>query len=638
MTSRMDRRDFIKGAAAAAGAASIFCRTFAAMAASAATATTESSARRAAGPDILLIMPDQMRGDCLSILNHPVVRTPHIDALARQGVLFRRAYSAAPSCIPARFGMMTGMSPQASGVVGFAARTITTPTLPDVLNEAGYQTVLVGRDMHQEGNCGYQKSILGSTYVNNDDYDKFLKQNSPQGEGIGKVITKLGVTCNWWQAKPWPLEDKLHPNEWIIGQSRDVIAKAQAQRPLFLTTSFYAPHPPLFPPREYFDACAKRNLPPIAHGDWVDWKTLTPTGKGEANRVLLEGQVLRDAQAGYFGLIDHIDAQIGSLISEFKARSEKAGRSWVIVFTTDHGEMLGDHGYFRKCEPYEGSANIPMILCASEDLGFKAGLTVNQPVCLEDLMPTLLALAGAPCPSVADGVNLVPTLRGESRQIREWLHFEHSPCYSLAQAFQALTDGHFKYIWRTADGSEQLFDLDKDPTELHDLAADPGHARELETWRARMVDRLKDRPEGFVKDGKLIAGRPYNALNAGRGAKTVGQWTPQQMKNAPTTLEMDVSGEITAAGTYQAFFLYRRGANAIEIDWVALTEDGKEIARDTHAGWGGAAPRKTNYDLPLAKYRAGAKYTLQARVKPHQEGLIDSFGEIFLTKSGAKGI
>jgi len=463
-------------------------------------------------------MPDQMRGDCLSILGHPAVRTPQLDELARAGALFRRAYTPVASCIPARFALLSGLHPQTSGVVGFKAKPFSTPTLPELLTENGYRTVLVGRNMHQvpaSKSCGYQKRILGSTYVANDEYDRFLKQSAPQTGGIRKLVENLGVTYNHWQAKPWPLEDNLHPTEWVVNQSRKTIAESGVDRPLFLTSSFYAPHPPLFPPKKYFDAYLKQELPPPAQGDWVDWGALSPKGDRNGHRILLEGETLHAAQAGYFGLIEHIDNQITSLIRDFKARSSKAGRPWIIVVTTDHGEMLGDHGYFRKCEPYEGSANIPFIICGSPALGFKAGLRVTQPVCLEDIMPTLLALAGTKSPSRVDGVNLVPTLRGQQQVIRKWLHFEHAPCYSKEQAYHSLTDGHYKYIWRPTDGTEHLFDLDTDPQEEIDLSRKASNLDTLKIWRIRLVERLAGRPEGFVANGKLIAGRPYRALNEG---------------------------------------------------------------------------------------------------------------------------
>ena len=467
-------------------------------------------------PDMLVIMPDQMRGDCLSVLDHPAVRTPQMDKLAEKGALFRRAYTPVSSCIPARYALLTGLSPQTSGVVGFAAKPFATPSMPGLLGKAGYATVLVGRNMHQlaaSGACGYQKRILGSTYIADDDYDKFLKKAAPESGGIRQVIRRLGVDCNLWPAKPWPLADDLHPTAWIVDQSRKVVQEADASQPLFLTTSFYAPHPPLFPPKKHFDAQLKKKLPPPAHGDWVDWKDLSPKGNRNGHRILLEGETLRAAQAGYFGLIEHIDDRISSLIRDFKARSEKAGRPWVIVVTSDHGELLGDHGYFRKCEPYEGSANIPMIICGSEAMGFQHGLRSMQPVCLEDIMPTLLALAGTKCPTPIDGVNLVPSLRGQEQVIRQWLHCEHAPCYSKEQSYHAMVDGRYKYIWRPTDGSEQLFDLDKDPREEHDLSKDASSIALLETWRARLVKRLADRPEGFSEGGKLIAGRPYRKLN-----------------------------------------------------------------------------------------------------------------------------
>ena len=477
---------------------------------------TDASATEPKKPDVLLIMPDQMRGDCLSIVGHPVVRTPHLDALAHEGALFRRAYTTVPSCIPARYALLTGLYPQTSGVVGFKGMPITYPTLPQMLRDAGYTTVLVGREMHQAPKgepYGYQKQILGSTYEADDDYDHFLKKAAPETGGIRPLVESLNICNNGWEANPWPLADKLHPTAWIVRQARKVVADSPRDKPLFLTTSFYAPHPPLFPPKKYFDEYMKMQLPPAAHGDWVDWSAVPPPKPlSSAHRVLLEGELLRRAQAGYFGLITHLDDQIGPLIKEFKKRSQKGKRPWVIVFVTDHGEMLGDHGYFRKCEPYEGSANIPFIIAGSPDLGFQPGLRCYRPVCLEDVMPTLLTLAGVPLPKPMDGVDLGPTLRGDKRVIRPWLHLEHAPCYSEQQAFHALTDGHYKYIWRPLDGSEQLFNLDKDLREEHDLSKEPAEHVTLEKWRERLIKQLVGRPEGFSDGTKLIAGRPYPPL------------------------------------------------------------------------------------------------------------------------------
>ena len=477
------------------------------------------AAEKPSKPDVLLIMPDQMRGDCLSILGHAAVRTPHMDELARQGALFRRAYTTVPSCIPARHALLTGLFPQTSGVVGYAGRPLSAPTMPQLLSDAGYSTVLVGRHMHQVPRTephGYQTRVLGTAYADGDNYDAYLKKESTHKEGLRKLVADLGVSPNGWEARPWPLADNQHPTAWVARQAREIVADSPAAKPLFLTASFVAPHPPLFPPKQYFESYLATSLPQPAHGDWVDWESLSPKGDRPGHRVLLEGEPLRAAQAGYFGLIEQLDDEIAPLVEEFKTRSKKAGRPWLIWVIADHGEMLGDHGYFRKCEPYEGSANIPFLVTGSPELGFRAGLRSFQPVCLEDVMPTLLELAGAARPAVLDGCNLVPVLRGENRVIRPWLHFEHAPCYSKAQAFHALTDGHFKYIWRPTDGTQQLFDLDKDPREEHDLSKDAAHRQTLETWRATLAERLAHRPEGFSDGSQLVPGRPYRPLHASR--------------------------------------------------------------------------------------------------------------------------
>ncbi len=481
-------------------------------------------------PDILVIMPDQMRGDCLSAVGHSAVRTPHIDELAEEGALFRRGYADVPSCIPTRYAYLTGMSPQASGVVGYTATRVTRDTMPQLFQDAGYFTALVGRSMHQENTdeeLGYERVLQGSAWsVRQDDYRRYLEDRLPPDTPLGQVLhedgfrsmaEEIGVTYNHWQAEPWPLEDEWHPINWIARESQQLVEDAETDRPLFLTTSFYAPHPPLFPVERLFDAYMQMELPEPATGEWVDWDDLSPPpGSHGGSRVLLEGETLRRAQAGYFGLIEQIDETIGPLIDAFKARSEEAGRPWIILFTSEHGEMLGDHGYFRKCEPYEGSANVPFIIAGSEDMGFERGMRSHEPVGLRDVLPTLADLAGVAIPDEVDGVSLVPYLR-EAQEVRPWLHLEHSRAYSDQQAFQALTDGRHKYIWRPEDGSEQLFDLEADPMEERDLALEPGDAYQerVQQWRQRLIDRLEPRPEGFSDGEQLIPGQPYNAHQPG---------------------------------------------------------------------------------------------------------------------------
>ena len=166
----------------------------------------------AAAPDILILMPDQFRGDAMSGVGHPAVRTPNLDALAAEGTLFRRAYSSVPSCIPARFALLTGQEPQTSGVVGYAARKITVPTLPATLAAAGYATAFVGRNMHQSadsGDLGYQRLVFASTYLADDDYDLELKRSLPATGGIRGIVATLRLDNNRWPAAPWPHPSSL---------------------------------------------------------------------------------------------------------------------------------------------------------------------------------------------------------------------------------------------------------------------------------------------------------------------------------------------------------------------------------------------------------------------------------------------
>jgi arylsulfatase A-like enzyme len=152
------------------------------------------------------------------------------------------------------------------------------------------------------------------------------------------------------------------------------------------------------------------------------------------------------------------------------------------------------------------------VIAGSDDLGFARGARSLEPVCLEDIMPTVLELAGAELTKKVDGRSLVPTLKTPGTAVRPWLHSEHGPTYSPQQAFQSINDGRMKYIWRPHDGSEQLFDLVNDPQEKVDLAGQPAHRAARDRLQAILAKRLEKRAEGFSDGRTLIAGRPYRSL------------------------------------------------------------------------------------------------------------------------------
>ena len=219
---------------------------------------------------------------------------------------------------------------------------------------------------------------------------------------------------------------------------------------------------------------------------------------------------MRYCKAAYCGLINHVDDQIGRVLDVLARRGLL--NDTFILFTSDHGEMLGDHNLFRKCHAYEGSARVPMLAKAPSWMEPASGVTSSLPVGLQDVAPTLLDAAGISPPSTMTGRSLLPVMRKEKITWRDALHGEHSPCYAGIEGMQFLTDGTHKYIWHTKSGREQLFNLPDDPNELHDLARVTSNEPALLRWRERMIRQLTNRPEGFTDGHRLIAGRTHTPM------------------------------------------------------------------------------------------------------------------------------
>jgi arylsulfatase A-like enzyme len=457
-------------------------------------------------PNILLIMTDQQRGDCLGIEGHPVLLTPTMDRIAGQGVRFTRAYTTCPSCIAARRSLLSGQFPVTHGMVGYhdGVEWDAPPTLPQVLSEHGYQTCLVGRNMHQHPprkRYGFDHMVISGQ---DGDYQEWLARLEPEGSG-GYYGT--GVMHNDWTARPWHMPEAYHMTNWTVNEALTFLRKRDPSCPFFLVVSFLAPHPPLIPPAPYMDRYLRQDLPEPVIGDWATAPDNDGLGMGQSSdRVDLQGEALRSARAAYYGLINHIDDQINRLLNPVDGVDRITGDNTIVVFTSDHGEMLGDHYLWRKTLPYEPSARIPLLIRAPERFGIQSGHVADQAVCLEDIMPTLLEMAGVDVPETVEGKSLVPLLRGEPVDWRPYLHIEHAPVH------HTLTDGKEKFIWFAQTGLERYFRLDEDPKELRDLIDDPQYSERTSTWRGRLVDLLKDRREGFSDGEKLVPGRPYPAL------------------------------------------------------------------------------------------------------------------------------
>ena len=455
-------------------------------------------------PNILLLMTDQQRGDCLGIEGHPVLQTPYLDAIGRAGVRFRHAYTACPMCIPARRTLMAGQRPRTHGVVCNYDTHLDGPTLPGELAKAGYQTHLCGK-LHLypvRKRYGFESEDwadgpgFGGGFGGANDYTRFLVRH---GLTMPLPSWTHGMDGNGWLSRPWSLDERFHITNWTADRALEFLERRDPTRPFFLKVSFFFPHQPCTPPQFYYDHYMGLDLPEPYVGDWA--RVFDGPQRGlavDSHRVCLDPVVMKQYRAGYYGAINHIDNQIGRLKRFLPVNT-------IVVFCSDHGEMLGDHQYSRKSAPYEPSARIPMLMRFPESMGLAGGVTVDEPVELMDIMPTLLDAVGVPVPCMVDGRSVLGLLRGDD-DWRPYLHGEAAHIGAFDSGMQFLTDGKRKYIWFPGVNREQFFDIENDPTEMHDLIHDPGRRDEIETWRRRLVEELTGRPEGFT-DGRRLLGQ-----------------------------------------------------------------------------------------------------------------------------------
>jgi arylsulfatase len=470
-------------------------------------------------PNIVLIMVDQWRGDCLSIDGHPVVHTPYLDQLALEGTRFGRAYTATPTCIPARAALLTGLTQRSHGRVGYqdGVPWDYAITLAGEFTRHGYQTQAVGK-MHvypERSQMGFQNVILHDGFLHyarrrNRDYALVDDYVPWLNEHLGREADYFehGVNCNSVIARPWDKEEYLHPTNYVAAQAIDFLRRRDLRKPFLLFVSFHRPHPPYDPPAWAWEMYLGQEMPQVPVGDWVE--ILAPyadSRRPDAFAGKMDPRVLQRARAGYYGHMTHIDHQINRLwetLGEYGLQD-----TTYLCFTSDHGEMMGDHHLFRKGYPYEGSARIPLILRDPRNSGIRRHAVCNQVIELRDVMPTLLDCARLPVPKEVEGCSMLPLARGEVADWRPYLHGEHT---LLGQSLHYITDGHDKYVWFSGTGREQLFSLDDDPQECHDLAALPNMAERLGHWRGTLIHELAGREEGFTDGQVLIAGRPVTNL------------------------------------------------------------------------------------------------------------------------------
>ena len=450
-------------------------------------------------PNIILLMADQMRGDCLGIAGHPDVKTPFLDALAADGVRYENAYSACPTCVPARASLYTGMSQEHTGRIGYEDLVPWnyTHTLAGELSKAGYYTQCVGK-MHVHplrNNLGFNDVRLHDGYLH-----AYRRPTTPSYEdqrvadahywwlkqqlGVDADPVDTGLDCNSWVVRPWIYEEKYHPTIWVASVCRDFLRRRDRSKPFFLMASFGRPQPPLDAPEYYLNLYKDKSLAEPWRGDWNDCVRWERDGHSyHAQTAPSDESYIQQLRAGYYAAITHMDHQIGRLVSALV--EEQIMDNTIIRFVSDHGEMLVDHLMFQKAKPFQGSIHVPLFISGPERYVGKHGTVRTDLAELRDVMPTLLELAGTPIPETVDGTSLLHPVE------REYLHGEHT---LGADSMHFILTNEDKYIWYSQTGRELSFDLRNDPHENQNVL-DEHQARVAELSELQ-ITALKTRDEG----------------------------------------------------------------------------------------------------------------------------------------------
>ena len=439
-----------------------------------------------ARPNVLFVTVDQWPGGLLGCAGHPVIETPTLDHLASIGRRFTNATSECPICIPARRSIMTGTSPRRHGDRTFQPSLPMSkelPTLAETYRRNGYQTQAIGK-LHvypQRDPIGFDDALLAEegrgALGGVDDYELFL---ADKGYACQQFLH--GMSNNEYSWRTWHLPEELHVTNWTTWAAARSIKRRDPTRPALWHVSYTPPHPPLIPLASYLERYRARDIDEPYAGDWASEPESLPYPLKLARDYWpqLPAAQLADMRRAFYALCTHIDHQLRVLIGTL--REEQVLDNTIILITSDHGDMLGNHGFYAKRLMYQNSANVPMILVGTADDDVVGnGVVDHRLVGLQDIMPTLLDLCGLPVPETCEGWSMI------SSRKRETFYAE---ALSGAKAMRMIRDGRHKLIWYPAGSRFQLFDLCEDPHELHDLSASADHREIFKSLQERLRGEL----------------------------------------------------------------------------------------------------------------------------------------------------
>lgn len=423
-------------------------------------------------PNIVLVMADQLAARVLPCYGHPLVRAPHVARLAEEGVVFDAAYCNSPICAPSRSSMLTGQLPTVIGAYDNASELAADrPTLMHYLRAAGYRTILAGK-MHFIGPDqlhGFHERLTTDIYPADfswtPDWRAGPAEDRPSGISMRNVIQ--AGTCV--RSLQMDYDDEV---EFLATQRIYDLAREPRRPPFFLTVSFSHPHPPFTIDEAHWSLYDHGRIdtptvPAIAPAD-RDAQSRWLHASHRADRQAVSEDDIRNARHAYYGMVSYVDDKVGRLMAALEACGLASGT--LVVFTSDHGEMLGERGMWYKQTFFEPSSRVPLIVHGPHAI---ARRRVASPVSLVDLLPTLLDVAGATPPQWIDrvaGVSLVPAMNGGDVPSRDVIceytdMGVRAPCRMIRR-------GRHKYVY-THGEAPLLYDLAEDPLELVNLAGNP---------------------------------------------------------------------------------------------------------------------------------------------------------------------
>ena len=437
--------------------------------------------------NILIVMADQLSALALRCHGNTVARTPNLDRLAETGVVFDAAYSSSPLCAPARYAFMSGQNiARCGGYDNSAHLPATVPTFAHYLRLAGYRTVLSGK-MHFVGADqlhGFEERLTTDIYPA--DFAWVPDWENPHAR-IDKWYHNMSSVK---QAGVAAVTNQLAYDDEVGACALRAIydhARGTDDRPLCLVAGFIHPHDPYATRQQYWDWYDGVDIPPpsVARPAAPDAHSLRLEKAIAVDAVRLSAEEIANARRAYFGNISYLDAWLGRLLGAL----EECGMAddTTVIFTSDHGDMLGERGLWYKMSFLEWSNRIPLLVARPSRAAW-AGRRVAQPVAQVDVLPTLLHLAaensGRPAlqpVDAVDGRSLLPLCDGADDDpagvaVSEYL------AEATSEPMLMLRRGAHKFIACAGD-PDLLYDLDADPNELHNLAGDEKYADTVQAFR-----------------------------------------------------------------------------------------------------------------------------------------------------------